>query len=91
MSIYVFVAAIVKIMKPLNNNGRIDMDSRELKTRLLELQYAYGDCKIDTVKFISGLEDLGITHPGEVAAHLSHVEEMRYENKNDESKTITIN
>tara|TARA_B100000795_G_C22518057_1_gene330272 strand:- start:43 stop:318 length:276 start_codon:yes stop_codon:yes gene_type:complete len=91
MSIYVFVAAIVKIMKPLNNNGRIDMDSRELKTRLLELQYAYGDCKIDTVKFISGLEDLGITHPGEVAAHLSHVEEMRYEAKNDESKTITIN
>jgi len=91
MNIYVFVAAIVKIMKPLNNNGRIDMDSRELKTRLLELQYAYGDCKIDTVKFISGLEDLGITHPGEVAAHLSHVEEMRYENKNDESKTITIN
>tara|TARA_R100001377_G_C3115068_1_gene83958 strand:- start:11 stop:286 length:276 start_codon:yes stop_codon:yes gene_type:complete len=91
MSIYVFVAAIVKIMKPSNNNGRIDMDSRELKTRLLELQYAYGDCKIDTVKFISGLEDLGITHPGEVAAHLSHVEEMRYENKNDESKTITIN
>lgn len=67
------------------------MDSRELKTRLLELQYAYGDCKIDTVKFISGLEDLGITHPGEVAAHLSHVEEMRYETKNDESKTITIN
>ena len=91
MSIYVFVAAIVKIMKPSNNNGRIDMDSRELKTRLLELQYAYGDCKIDTVKFISGLEDLGITHPGEVAAHLSHVEEMRYDNKNDESKTITIN
>ena len=91
MNIYVFVAAIVKIMKPSNNNGRIDMDSRELKTRLLELQYAYGDCKIDTVKFISGLEDLGITHPGEVAAHLSHVEEMRYGNKNDESKTITIN
>ena len=27
------------------------MDSRELKTRLLELQYAYGDCKIDTRKF----------------------------------------
>jgi len=91
MSIYVFVAAIVKIMKPTNNNRRIEMDSRELKNRLLELQYAHGDCKIDTVKFISGLEDLGITHPGEVAAHLSHVEEMRYENKNDESKTITIN
>ena len=78
-------------MKPLNNNGRIDMDSRELKTRLLELQYAYGDCKIDTRKFIDGLEDLGITNPGEVAAHLSYVEEMRYEAKNDQSKTVTLN
>jgi len=91
MSIYVFVAAIVKIMKPLNNNGRIDMDSRELKTRLLELQYAYGDCKIDTRKFIDGLEDLGITNPGEVAAHLSYVEEMRFEAKDDQAKTVTLN
>jgi hypothetical protein len=82
---------IVKITKALKNNGRIDMESREKKTRLLELQLDYGECKIDTNKFIDGLEDLGITNPGEVAAHLSYVEEMRYEAKNDKAKTITLN
>ena len=67
------------------------MESREKKTRLLELQLDYGECKIDTNKFIDGLEDLGITNPGEVAAHLSYVEEMRYEAKNDKAKTVTLN
>ena len=67
------------------------MNSREKKTRLLELQLDYGECKIDTNKFIDGLENLGITNPGEVAAHLSYVEEMRYEAKNDKAKTITLN
>jgi hypothetical protein len=67
------------------------MNSREKKTRLLELQLDYGECKINTNKFIDGLEDLGITNPGEVAAHLSYVEEMRYEAKNDKAKTITLN
>jgi hypothetical protein len=67
------------------------MNSREKKTRLLELQLDYGECKINTNKFIDGLEDLGITNPGEVAAHLSYVEEMRYEAKNDKAKSITLN
>ena len=67
------------------------MKSREKKTRLLELQLDYGECKINTNKFIDGLEDLGITNPGEVAAHLSYVEEMRYEAKNDKAKSITLN
>ena len=57
----------------------------------LDLQLDYGECKINTNKFIDGLEDLGITNPGEVAAHLSYVEEMRYEAKNDKAKTITLN
>jgi len=64
------------------------MNKQEIKTRLLELQYAYGDCKINTKAFISGLEDLGITSPVEVAMHLSFVEEMRYEAKNDKAKKL---